>query len=87
MGLMPSWETRRFWEASVFPAPTVLPTASISSRLIAQDVKGNADLVVYFFLRSCSIARSVGLLATNSVSQGPRELADRLVERLAIHRA
>ena len=57
---------------------------------VAQNVKGNADLVVYFFLRSCSIARSIGLLATNSVSQGDtREVGlDRLVAAdWVIHRA
>ena len=57
---------------------------------VAKNVKGNADLVVYFFLRSCSIARSVGLLATNSVSQGDtREVGlDRLLGAdWVIHRA
>ena len=58
--------------------------------VIAEGVAGSADLVVYFLLRSCGIAHTVGLLATNTVSQGDtREVGlDRLVEGgWVIHRA
>jgi hypothetical protein len=37
---------------------------------IADGVLGNADLVSYFLLRMCVVSRSVGTLATNTVSQG-----------------
>lgn len=40
---------------------------------IANDVRGSADLVAYFFLRASSFVRAqgmVGLLATNTLSQG-----------------
>jgi hypothetical protein len=37
---------------------------------IAAGATGNADLVAYFLLRMCSVAQSVGSLATNTVSQG-----------------
>lgn len=43
------------------------------SNLVAGGVKGSADLVAFFLLRGCSLARSagvVGLVATNSVAQG-----------------
>jgi hypothetical protein len=43
---------------------------------------GSADLLAYFLLRSCDLGSSVGLLATNTVSQGDtREVGlDRLIE-------
>lgn len=37
---------------------------------IAGGAKGSADLVAYFLLRMCDVARSVGSLATNTVAQG-----------------
>lgn len=37
---------------------------------IADGVTGNADLVAYFLLRMCTLSRSVGTLATNTISQG-----------------
>lgn len=37
---------------------------------IADGSSGNADLVAYFVLRLCVVARAVGTLATNTVSQG-----------------
>ena len=37
---------------------------------VASGATGNADLVAYFLLRMCTVAASVGTLATNSVSQG-----------------
>jgi hypothetical protein len=38
---------------------------------VAQGRTGNADLVAYFFLRACSIAKStVGFFATNTVAEG-----------------
>lgn len=57
---------------------------------IAEGTTGNADLVAYFLLRMCGLARSVGTLATNTISQGDtREVGlDRLVESgTVIHRA
>lgn len=39
-------------------------------RSIAEGVKGNADLVTYFYLRASQLARRFGLLATNTISQG-----------------
>jgi hypothetical protein len=50
-------------------------------RAVADGAKGNADLVAYFVLRSCSISQTVGLLATNTLSQGDtREVGlDRLL--------
>ena len=59
-------------------------------RAIAEGVTGNADLVAYFLLRMCGLARSVASLATNTVSQGDtREVGlDRLTAAgLTIHRA
>lgn len=49
---------------------------------LAAGALGNADLVSYFMLRMCSMARSVGTLATNSISQGDtREVGlDRLID-------
>ena len=37
---------------------------------IADGTKGSADLVAYFFVKATRIARSFGLLATNTVGQG-----------------
>lgn len=37
---------------------------------LADGMKGNADLVTYFFLRATYLAPTVGFLATNSISQG-----------------
>lgn len=57
---------------------------------IANGATGNADLVTYFLLRICEIARSVGTLATNTVSQGDtREVGlDRITSAgWVIHRA
>lgn len=57
---------------------------------LANGVAGNADLVTYFFLRACEMSRSVGLLATNTISQGDtREVGlDRLTAAgWTIHRA
>jgi len=56
---------------------------------VAEGATGNADLVAYFVL-FCALARSVGTLATNTVSQGDtREVGlDRiLAENWVIHRA
>ncbi len=39
-------------------------------RWLAAGTKGNADLVAFFFLRACQIARTFGLLATNTIAQG-----------------
>ncbi len=57
---------------------------------IAEGAKGNADLAVYFLLRMCALASSVGTLATNSVSQADsREVGlDRLLSGgWVVHRA
>lgn len=40
------------------------------TRWIADGRKGNADLVTFFFLRGCSIAKSLGFIATNTIAQG-----------------
>jgi hypothetical protein len=62
-------------------------------RSIAGQKRGNADLVAYFVLRACSLARVdsvVGLLATNTIAEGDtREVAlDQLLgEDLTIIRA
>jgi hypothetical protein len=37
---------------------------------IAEDKKGNADLVAYFFLRATMLSNGFGFLATNTVAQG-----------------
>lgn len=37
---------------------------------IANDKRGSADLVAYFFLRAAQVGRAFGLLATNTISQG-----------------
>ena len=37
---------------------------------IADGVRGNADLVAYFFLNATKISRSLGYLATNTIAQG-----------------
>ena len=37
---------------------------------IAGGKKGSADLVAYFFLNASRLARSIGLLATNTIAQG-----------------
>lgn len=52
-------------------------------RWVADGVKGNADLVAYFFLRAAQVADRFGLLATNSVSEGDtREVGlDSLIRR------
>ena len=43
---------------------------------IASGVTGNADLCAYFVLRMCSLAKTVGTLATNSICQADsREVA------------
>jgi hypothetical protein len=49
---------------------------------LAHGLSGSADLIAYFLLRMCNIARSVGTLATNTVSQGDtREVGlDRVVD-------
>jgi hypothetical protein len=39
-------------------------------RYLADGSRGSADLVAYFLLRMCEMARSVSTLATNTVSQG-----------------
>lgn len=50
--------------------------------VIAHGTTGNADLVAYFILRMADVSRSIGTLATNTVSQGDtrevglRELVD-----------
>lgn len=51
-------------------------------RWIAGGKKGNADLVAYFFLRAARVASSLGLLATNTISQGDtREVAlDQIID-------
>jgi hypothetical protein len=57
---------------------------------IACGVTGNADLVVYFVLRMCGVTRSLGTLATNTISQGDsREVGlDRITAAgRTIHRA
>ena len=57
---------------------------------LANGVTGNADLVTYFLLRMCGMAKSVGTLATNTLSRGDtREVGlDRLVDAgWAVHRA
>jgi hypothetical protein len=57
---------------------------------IAAGISGSADLVVYFLLRMCGLAPSIGTLATNTVSQGDtREVGlDRLEDAgWTIHRA
>ena len=37
---------------------------------IAGGRKGNADLIVYFYLRAANVGNTLGMLATNSVAQG-----------------
>ena len=37
---------------------------------IADGVRGNADLVAYFFLNATKVSRSLGYLATNTIAQG-----------------
>ena len=37
---------------------------------VAGRVRGNADLVAYFFLRAATLARTFGFLATNSIGEG-----------------
>ena len=60
---------------------------------LANGVRGSADLVAYFFLRSARLIRGqggIGLIATNTLAQGgTREVGlDQLVEGgLCIHRA
>ena len=49
---------------------------------LSRGVKGSADLIAYFFLRSAQVAGSIGLLATNTIAQGDtREVGlDRLLD-------
>lgn len=57
---------------------------------IANGAKGHADLVTYFFLQAARLARSFGLLATNSIAQGDSSevgLAQILDCGWTIHRA
>ena len=57
---------------------------------IARGTAGNADLSAYFLLRMCSLARGVGSLATNTISQADtREVGlDTLVSQgWTVHRA
>lgn len=57
---------------------------------IAGNTKGSADLVAYFLLRMCMLARSVGTLATNTVAQGDTSEVGlaRIIDRgWTIHRA
>ena len=59
---------------------------------IGNNVKGNADLVAYFFLQVCRLLREkghFGLVATNTISQGDtREVGlDQIVKAGAIYRA
>ncbi len=59
---------------------------------VANNTKGNADLVAYFFLRGAAIVAAsgtVGLLATNTIAQGDtREVGlDRLLGEWVIYRA
>jgi hypothetical protein len=62
-------------------------------RWLANGVRGNADLVAYFYLRAASLLRLVGgfgLIATNTIAQGDtREVGlDELTKRgLELHRA
>ena len=37
---------------------------------VADGVRGNADLVAYFFLNATKVSRSLGYLATNTIAQG-----------------
>lgn len=39
-------------------------------RRVAAGMKGNTDLVAFFFLRAAEIGRAIGLLATNTIAQG-----------------
>src|SRR5262249_36773748 len=57
---------------------------------LAGGKRGNADLVAYFVLRAAQVARSLGLLATNTISQGDtREVGlDQLLAKgWTLHRA
>ncbi len=57
---------------------------------VANGVKGNADLVAYFFLRAADISRSFGFLATNTIAQGDTSevgLSQLLDRGWTIHRA
>ncbi len=57
---------------------------------IANGTKGHADLVTYFFLQVARLARSFGLLATNSIAQGDSSevgLAQIVDAGWTIHRA
>lgn len=57
---------------------------------IADGARGHADLVTYFFLQASRLARSFGLLATNSIAQGDSSevgLAQIVDHGWTIHRA
>ena len=57
---------------------------------IACGIKGNADLVAYFFLRATTLSRGFGFLATNTIAQGDTSevgLAQIVDGGWAIHRA
>jgi hypothetical protein len=59
-------------------------------RWVANGKKGSADLVAYFFLRASTLARSFGLLATNTIAQGDTSevgLAQLIDHGWVIHRA
>lgn len=59
-------------------------------RWIANEAKGSADLVAYFFLRAAAVSRSFGFLATNTIAQGDTSevgLAQILDGGWTIHRA
>ena len=59
---------------------------------VADGVRGNADLVAYFYLRAARLLRAAGefgLIATNTLAQGDtRQVGlDQLVQRMTLHRA
>ncbi len=59
-------------------------------RWLANEKKGSADLVAYFFLRASEVAKSFGFLATNTIAQGDTSevgLAQLIDRGWTIHRA
>lgn len=59
-------------------------------RWLADNSKGSADLVAYFFLHAAKVARSLGYLATNTIAQGDTSevgLAQLIDRGWTIHRA
>lgn len=56
---------------------------------VGEGVKGSADLAAYFLLRMVQVGRSVGSLATNTISEGDtRQVGlDQILDARTLHRA